>query len=154
MVKKKLPYREGTWFAVPLRNSGYAVGVVARMNSEGGIFGYFFGPKQDSVPCPDDVDRLRADQATWQAHFGGLGLLNGEWPIILNSLNWNRESWPLPPFINVDRVSGNAFKVKMSDDLTPLTQEPCDPSLAEQYPEDGVFGYGAVEIRLTKLLGV
>lgn len=28
---KSIPYREGSLFAVPLRNNGFAVGVVARM---------------------------------------------------------------------------------------------------------------------------
>ena len=42
----KLPYSEGSVFLVPLRNGGYARGVVARATGEGkGLFGYFFGPR-------------------------------------------------------------------------------------------------------------
>lgn len=32
-----LPYREGTWFSVPMPTGGYAVGVVARATPGGGV---------------------------------------------------------------------------------------------------------------------
>jgi len=33
-----------------------------------------------------------------------------------------------------------------------ISEKKCDPSLASSYPDDGLMGYGAIEIRLTKLL--
>jgi hypothetical protein len=150
--KKTLPYREGTWFAVPLRTNGYAVGVVSRMDGRGAVFGYFFGPKLAGIPRQDEVGLLSANDAKWSCLFGDLGLLQSEWSIIFHAADWDRASWPLPPFVNVDRTTGKAVKVILNDDLTFASQAPCEPSLAERYPEDGAFGYGAVEIRLTDLL--
>jgi hypothetical protein len=152
--KKQLPYSEGTWFAVPLRTGGYAVAVVARMNGSGCVFGYFFGPKRDSVPTLDEVSKLCSQEATWLARFGDLSLIKNEWPIIGRAKDWRPELWPLPPFIRVDLTSPNkAVKATFSDEnLERLHEEPCDPALARIYPADGLSGAGAVEIWLTKLL--
>lgn len=49
-------YREGSRFAVPLRQGGYAVGLVARVNPRGVLLGYFFGPRHD-VPGPSATSR-------------------------------------------------------------------------------------------------
>ncbi len=43
-MAKSLNYSEGDCISIPLREGGYARGVVARMNGSGIIFGYFFGP--------------------------------------------------------------------------------------------------------------
>jgi len=59
----RVKYREGDWFAVPLREEGFAVGVVARANPNGVRLGYFFGPKRAVVPSGDEGADLRADQA-------------------------------------------------------------------------------------------
>ena len=35
-------YREGDWFAVPLRDGGFGVGVIARANPKAALLGYFW----------------------------------------------------------------------------------------------------------------
>jgi hypothetical protein len=47
---ENIKYREGDWFAVPLRNGGFAVGLVARANPKAALLGYFFGPKTKGYP--------------------------------------------------------------------------------------------------------
>jgi hypothetical protein len=49
-MARKLPDSEGDGFAVPLRDGGYAIGVVARMDRKGSVLGYFFGPRYDEPP--------------------------------------------------------------------------------------------------------
>ncbi len=40
---KKLPYKEGTWFAVPLKCGGHAVGIATRIAPKGRVLlAYFF----------------------------------------------------------------------------------------------------------------
>lgn len=51
-------YREGDWLGVPLREGGYAVGLVARANPDGVLLGYFFGPRRMEVPMLGDVKNL------------------------------------------------------------------------------------------------
>src|SRR5213592_3499242 len=50
MAPRKLPYREGDVFAVPLQDGAYGIGVVARMDREGAVLGYFFDRRYESVP--------------------------------------------------------------------------------------------------------
>jgi len=153
--KKRLPYREGTWFAVPLRTNGFAVGVVARFAGDGRTFGYFFGPKRKSIPTVKAVGNLTFEQAIWIGRFGDLGLLNGSWPILGETGQWDRAAWPLPAFVRTDDdddESSAAYITVFSDSLDPVSCKRCDPKLAKKYPEDALSGCGAVEIRLTDLL--
>jgi len=152
-----LPYQEGSVFAVPLRNGGYALGVVARVTDEkfGGaaLLGYFFGPKRASVPSRQVIDSLEPSEALKVIIFGDLSLLNGEWPIIDRVSDWRRRDWPLPDFARKDDISKRAWRVHYSDDnlLQPLSEEsePYDSSLERNTS----YGAGAVELLLTRLLG-
>jgi hypothetical protein len=151
-VPRKLPYREGTWFAVPLETGGYGVGIVARMDGKGGIFAYFFGPKLAAVPALAAVRPKRKSEAVWLCQLGDLGFLEGNWAVIGKCGDWRREEWPLPPFIHVDVVSGETRMRRYTDDLRASSDEPCSADLAAEYPRDGVFGYRAAESRFTRIL--
>lgn len=153
-----VPYREGSVFAVPLRNGGYAVGVVARFTAEkyhggGGLLGYFFGPKHETVPTAEVIDTLDPLKALVVLKFGDLSLLSGEWPIVGSVTDWKRENWPLPDFVRKDDISKRAWRVRYSDDnlVQPISEEsaPYDSPLQE----DSIAGAGFVELRLTRLLG-
>lgn len=152
MKNKQLPYSEGTWFAVPLRDGGFGAGIVARSAGNGCLFGYFFGPRRDHVPLLAEVEGLLPADALWIGQFGDLGILNGEWRILGKSGNWDRSLWPLPQFVRVDNISGKAWKATYSDDLQLIREEPCDAALRGELPQDALWGYGAVEKRLTRLL--
>lgn len=54
MARRKLNYKEGDWFAVPLGGAGYALGLVARVGRRGVTFGYFFGPRRVTLLCVGD----------------------------------------------------------------------------------------------------
>jgi len=150
--KRRLPYSEGTWFAVPLQTSGYAVGVVARLAGNGPVFGYFFGPRHERIPDMSDVLQLRAHNAVLCRQFGDLGFLKGAWPIIGQQPNWKRDDWPLPAFVRTDGISGVIRKTVYSDTLEDGYETICSAEEAADLPEDGLSGYVAAEIRLTKLL--
>src|SRR6266478_6227103 len=155
--RKKLPYRLGIWFAVPLSSSTYGIGIITRLSRNGLIgFGYFFGPKRESVPKLEDLKRLKAHEAICCAQFGALGLIKKRWPIIGEAGDWRCEEWPLPPLIRVDDEDDpktRAWKVLYSDNLEILQDEPCDPALAKKYPPETLYGAGALENELNELLG-
>jgi hypothetical protein len=151
--ERPLPYPEGTWFAVPLRTGGYALGVLARATGNGPAFGYFFGPRREVIPSISDVVTLGPQLAVLAANFGDLGLLEGKWPVLGQEAGWDRDRWPLPAFGRVDEVANKAWRVIYSDNLEVVAEQPCPVSNARQLPKDGLSGYGAVEKRLTKLLG-
>lgn len=151
---KSLPYHEGSCFAVPLRQGGYAAGVVARMAPRGKILlVYLFGLKFDAIPSLTDVAFLRPTEALRRLRVGDLGLLNGEWPVLGDALNWTREDWPMPTFVRRDDLSKRVWRVYY-DDADPSQLEREEPVSHEisALESAGLYGYGAVEILLTKLL--
>ncbi len=150
--KKKQPYKEGDWFAVPLREGGYAVGLIAR--SGGVLFGYFFGPKREKIPGIGELRTLVPENAVLVGQFGDLGLFEGGWPLIGYSEPWDRNIWPMLPLVRIDAVSGEAWLVEYSDSdpIRQISITPCDPAEAKKFPKERLMGSGAVEIRLTKLL--
>jgi len=155
-TKKNLPYREGDWFAVPLRSGGYAIGVAARLTKRpGGILGYFFGPRRDTVPSLDEVTRYRPEQSLSIQRFGDLALLEGEWPIIGRQTDWDRSQWPVPLFARHDLLRDNAaWVVEYADDDPDQVNSETPVKLEDvrYLPRDGTSGAGAVEITLTELI--
>jgi len=150
-----LPYQEGSWFSVPLRNGGHAVGLVVRCSREGKvILSYLFGPKRPGRASLGEVERLTPSDAIKALRIGDLGLMNGEWPIIGQTANWQRSAWPMPRFIRRDELSQRAWYSYYSEDNPAelLKDEPAAWG-ASSVDRDSVLGAGAVEILLTKLLG-
>jgi hypothetical protein len=144
-------YREGDWFAVPLRDGGYAVGLVARANRDGVLLGYFFGPRRDAVPSLTDVEELAPSDALLVGKFGHLGLKQGRWPILGRPEEWNRGAWPMPALVRYEELSGRSFRVIYDDDDPNklIREEEIRPGAAEQGPKDGLMGAGFVEKVLT-----
>jgi hypothetical protein len=151
----KLPYREGTLFAVPLRNGGFALGIVARATKKGRvILCYFFGPRRNCIPALFEIKHLRPADAVRVILVGDLGLIEGEWPVIGECAHWKREEWPIPVFLRNEPISGRRWRVYHSDtDPNLVLRE--EPSVVndEGLEPDGLYGSGAAELLLTKLLG-
>jgi hypothetical protein len=152
-----MTYTEGDWFAVPLRDAGYAIGFVARKHSNelgGMIVGYFFGPRCRTVPTLEQVSSLRSNEALLVCRCGDLSLVDGTWPLIGHTSEAAALKWPVPPFLSKDPISGELRKVFYRDeDIRQIAHH--EPALREEVAHlhrDGLFGAGAVEIRLTSLL--
>ena len=150
---KKLPFSEGSVILVPLRKGGFARGVVARTGKGKVLLGYFFGPRLAS-PEVVSLHDLDPGKAILRLRFGALGLINGEWPVLGNVPNWNRAAWPMPDFVRRDPLGRLKPRLVRHSDDDPNRVEAefvidDDAGLAA----DSMYGYGAVEIELTKLLG-
>jgi hypothetical protein len=150
----KRTYREGTWFAIPLRKGGFGVGVVARATTKGKvILCYFFGPRRTCIPGLSEVERLRPQNAIRTLRVGDLSLMRGTWPIIGQSESWKRSDWPMPVFIRRDQVLQKAWRVYYADtDPSSVIREEPEPCEANSLPRASLFGAGAAEIELTELL--
>jgi len=155
MKKKRLPYKEGSWFAAPLQKGGYGVGRVARHSPKGvTVLAYFFGPKRGKLPSLIEIENLHADDAVWVRVIGDLGLMNGSWPIIGDSAHWDRDRWSVPVlFRRVNVPKATAWRVEYSNDDPEIIvceeRIPYDSNLPDT---DGCSGAGAAEKRLTALL--
>ena len=145
---------EGDWFAVPLREGGYAIGLVARANPNGVLLGYFFGPRHKVMPSLLDVEDLEPGDAVLVGKFGFLGLKQGRWPILGRLRGWNRDSWPMPTLIRYEELTGRSFRVYY-DDNDPnrlIREELIHPGRVESGPNDGLMGDGFLEKVLTTVL--
>lgn len=149
-------YSEGDWFAVPLRDGGFAVGVIARAmpRKEGVLLGYFFGPRRYEIPTHEDLSGLSASDAVMVEMFGDLGIIRGEWPLLGRINGWDRTAWPTPEFGRFEELTGRAFKVTYDDDNPNrvVREEQVDPGGLVGLPGDGLSGAGAVERTLTRML--
>jgi hypothetical protein len=152
MAKKK--YREGDWFAVPLRGGGFGTGLIARGNPGGVLLGYFFGPLRFEAPELKDLLSLRPSDAVLVRRFGHLGIVQGTWPLLGRLDDWDRTEWPTPVFLRYEELTGRSFMVFYDDDdpNKVVREEQAAPSLAEQAPKDGLMGAGFAEAALTRLL--
>jgi len=147
-------YKEGTWFAAPLPSGRFAVGRVARRTRKGEIIlAYFFGPKRDRVPDLNKVESSNPLDAVKVIRIGGYGLMDGAWPIIGDSLLWEREKWPIPEFIRRDPLSETAWRVIYADDNPNevAREEPIPYSTSDLEP-DSLWGDIAAAIHLDTIL--
>jgi hypothetical protein len=150
-----LPFKEGTWFVLPLRSGGFSVGVVARTTAHGEVIAvYLFGPKRSAIPPLAELAFSEPKDALRVIRVGDLGLIDGSWPIIGQAPHWRREEWRIPAYLRRDELSRKAWRVVYSD------SDPNEVVLEEELPfdtsgmdRDAVFGTGAVELLMTKLLG-
>jgi Immunity protein 26 len=144
---EKVHHREGDWFAVPLRDGGFGVGVIARANPKGALLGYFFGPRRSEIPRLEDVVDLKSGDAVLVRKFGHLGIVQGQWPRLGRLDGWDRRDWQTPVFVRYEELTGRSFRV-VDDDDDPnrvLREEQVTPGQAEQGPKDGLMGAGFAE---------
>src|SRR5205814_817557 len=100
-MRKK--YEEGMVFAIPLKEGGYSLGVVARIARNGGLLlAYLFGPVRQRVPSLSEVEALSPENAAKVWRIGDTQLVKGKWPVIGILPSWKREKWPVPLFVEVD----------------------------------------------------
>ncbi|OYO30014.1 Imm26 family immunity protein [Janthinobacterium sp. PC23-8] len=151
---KSLPYREGSWFAVPLPGGGHAVGVVARRAPAGRIMlAYMFGPKRDALPSLAELDTLRPEQALRRLRTGDMALLNERWTMLGDSEHWQRDEWPMPSFIRRNESLQRAWRATYADfDPAKLDREESVPFDTPGLESDSLYGYGATELLMSKLL--
>ncbi|MYM40821.1 Imm26 family immunity protein [Duganella qianjiadongensis] len=151
----KPSYREGSWFAVPLLDGGYAWGLVARLAPASKIMlAYLFGPRMGQLLPVDQLERLTPQQALRILRVGDMALASGHWPVLGDSPDWQAARWPVPQFLRRAEKLQRAWRVSYTD---------ADPSRAEReeavaydtpgLETDSLFGYGSVELLLTRLLG-
>ncbi len=151
---KKLPYKEGDWFAVPLGNDRYGVGVIARAAPRGKILlGYFFDRFFQGIPQLSRLEDLTPDKAIEVVRFGDLSLFNREWPVLGSLPDWDRSRWPTPFFVRRDPLSKKAWRVEYSDrDPSQEVSEVRIPYETTTFGRNSPLGAGAVEITLRKIM--
>jgi hypothetical protein len=136
---------------VPLRDSGYAVGVLSRASGDGHCFGYFFGPRVYSE-AQIAIDALTPEGNVLAGKFGDLELLRGNWKTVGRIPDWDPKRWDIKPLARVDEEAGKAWLSIYDDNFNCVEEREVSVAEAKKYPYDRMMGAGAVEIRLTKIL--
>jgi hypothetical protein len=133
------------------RNGSQRTGIGEIAGAEHATSGGSLEPRQPALQRV--IERMVSACAALRIRFGDLGLINGSWPILGKIANWNRAEWPLPEFVRRDPLSNKAWLVRRSD-TDPgkiVFERPID--FDSPLENDSVSGYGAVEIKPTKLIG-
>ena len=143
----KIPYQEGDWFAIPLQDKSYVVGLVARMDRKGAILGYFFDTRWGALPQLEKLKELTASQAAFVRVFGDLALIKKEWYVLGRTSNWIRDNWPVPTFGRMAELDGSAWKVEYSDEdfSRPIRETAISIEECSKLPKDALLGARAVE---------
>jgi hypothetical protein len=137
---------------VPLRSNGFARGIVARMPKDGVVlFGFFFGPKMQSVN-ELSFEGVERSAAIAELRFGDLGLVNGNWSIIGSLPNWSPKMWGMPDFVRRDPLGRKAWGVRYSDLDPTIVKREYLVEYEVNLQNNWLLGYGAVELHLTELL--
>ena len=146
---------EGTWFAVPLLNGGYAIGLVARTNGRGTVLAYFFGPRLAAVPPLETVSLHKPSDAILVTPVGDYAFRHASWPLIGKEPTWRRESWPTPPLARYEELTGRWFEERFDDEdpAVLVSQRQIDQETGRTLPRSRLMGSGSAEQALTKLLG-
>jgi hypothetical protein len=155
LSKKSTIYKEGDWFAVPLRRGKHALGLVARKDRRGDSFlGYYFAPDGLGETAEELASRLTAQKAVMVSASGAYGLVHRLWRVFGRS-NWNRDEWPIPVFQRTD-MSGRTFLETYGDEdvLLPIPAQiqVLDPRIPAASVKSGLLDAGAVEETLWQRL--
>lgn len=137
-------YQEGDWFAVPLEDGGYAVGLIARYRRayRGYVFCYFFGPRRSELPALSELQGLTPADAIDVMLVSDRGLLEGLYPILGSSPDWDPARWPFPLFTGFSHWDGVGIIRRLSEDDLSLIEERAVPvAETEGLPSESYGGY-------------
>ena len=148
----KLLYKMGDIFALPLRNGrGFCLGVIAGMPKSGKVLlGYFYDKIYTKAPSKDEVPDLKPEDAIRIWQFGDLSLYNHEWPIVGHINDFKPQEWPSPKFFRESMLQLVTYS--NDDPRKEIKVERYIPS-SKNYESDSLWGAGAVEIMMTKIIG-
>ena len=150
-MKKKIKIKEGDLFAIPLRNGGYALGIINRMHGEM-TMGYFFDKVYPNVPAEVDASDIKSWKVILIGKFSSAGIENGEWPLLVTNFAFDRDDWPVPILKMQDPLTDIYYAVVYDETLLNDKRYRISKEEADKLYGDGYYGYGAVEKRLTALL--
>jgi hypothetical protein len=143
-------YSPGCWFAVPLpQGAGFAPGLVARTEprQDGLLLCYFFPPNGTAVPALEELHELRPEDAIL---VGKLGRLSEKWPKLGQAPEWDRGTWPVPAFRQVD--GPQLMMVVYDDDMRFIREEVTDLEQLVVLPANTPYTAAGVVEKLKGLL--
>ena len=145
-------YKEGGWFAIPVSEGQFALGLMARTPRGHGAIGYFFGPYTSIPEAEKASHQVSRNDAIEIADFSDLAIWDGQWPILRSSERWDRSQWPVPDMTRIDIVTGRYAHLSRYDDKFKFQWEiVISVEDAVRFPEDCCRGSESLRIALEML---
>ena len=157
-TKKKVKYNEGDWFAVPLTNGHFGVGLIARVDRKmHEIIGYFFGDVYADIPVLRKHLTYSPGDAVLIQWVVDRGIVEGLWPIILTGQGINKQKWIVPVFGQPDYGRPPMGYWIRYDNENPSSVQPIERRYVLwnevcHLPSNGLAGHIALERKLSHLL--
>jgi hypothetical protein len=151
MKKKKIKVKEGDVFAVPLRQGGYGIGIITREHKTI-TMGYFFKTIYTEPPVQVPESILRKENVALIVKFSSMGIENGEWPLLETEFIFKREDWPIPVLMMQHPLTEKYYAVVYDETLINEERYLITEQEAKKLFSHGLFGYGALEKKLSTLL--
>lgn len=149
---KKTKIDQGQIFAIPLKDKGYGLGLIARKNDMIAL-GYFFKTVFEQLPIGKvEADLISKANVILIGKFSCLGISNNEWPLLKSDFVFKKDNWPIPFFKGKDLGGDDFFSVLYDDSLLKETRRWISKNEAENLFEHGLYGYGALEIKLSRII--
>lgn len=131
-------------------------GVLARAHkSHGVILVYLFGRRLTAPPPLEELAAFRPERAVSAIRIGDLHIIDGKWPLLGKTGNWDRREWGMPAFQRRDPLSGKTHIVTYDENdprrIVSLRRVATPDTGLET---DSVWGAGAVERHIPKWLSV
>ncbi len=143
-------YNEGDLFGVPISTSEFIIGLIVKVNNNK-MLCYFFSRKVSSLT--DSKIEIERDEVLLVIMCSALGLDKKHWKLIGRYNNWDAKDWKVPNFKRIDIITNKCYEIIYNDSLEEIdSKEVADCASLDDFPEDGLAGYGYVEKRLSRLL--
>lgn len=151
MRKKKIKVKEGDIFTVPLVQGGYGIGLIARRHKTSSL-GYFFDKIYPSPPEALNIADINNWKVALIGQFSAIGIEEGEWPLLNTNFAFIREQWPIPVLKMQEPISEKYFAVIYDDTLFNEERHLITKEEADKLFGHGVYGYVALEKKLSSIL--
>lgn len=147
-------FREGNFFSVALGHGGFGIGLLARQPRRGTVvLAYFFGPRRTLNNLTEGLSALKPSDAQMVCRLKDTGLHRGLWRVVAVSPDWDRQQWPVPPFLRKEGLSGKSIRVEYDgDNLMVPSRETVAGVTDAALPDDMVFDEERMVEALDKLL--
>ena len=151
-MKSIIKPKEGDVFAVPLRHGDFGIGLLTHKHKSITL-GYFFNLVYDTIPSNVEASMFDRSNVVLIGKFSSLGIESGEWQLLKTSYQFKKEDWNIPTFKMQNPLTEKYFAVVYDETLINEDRYLITEEEARLLFSHGLYGYGALEKKLSSILG-
>jgi hypothetical protein len=151
MKTKKIKFKEGQVFAVPLRQGGYVLGILVREYIKITL-GYFFNKIYPTIPDKVDKSEISIDKIALIALFSSMGIEDGYWPLVETNLLFKKGDWPIPLMKMQDPLTEKYYSVLFDETLINDERKLISEEIAQKLFDHSLHGYVSLEKKVSTIM--